>query len=565
MRVLGFDRIKEESFSRSLFFISFIASFFCVSLGQKKSFPFFSFLSSSVGYAFFWFFLCKSMKKGKERYWTSVLWFFLVESVQLFWFTSTKYMGPYILLVYVGLIFFIALQFGFLSTLFETEGKKLISLKNTFVLASLWTVLEYLREFYFSGFTWNPAGLSYSSSIGISFASLFGMYGLSFWVMWVNSFFLYSWGNPKRLFLWGVLALIPYLYGLSSQMFLGPTLDKKPLSVALVQTALFPEEKDFFPSEPAKYIPALHQWERIWGVLDPKVKVDLIVLPEASVTHGAADYVYPMRDFVRVWESYFGAKSLDVFPDLDLRFGKEVDGTWWVNNLFISQGLSNYFGADLIAGFDLYEGEKNYNAAFHFSPESQNIDFYKKRVLVPGGEYIPISSWQWASDFLRDEFGIGSFFSRGNEVKIFSGPFPLGVSICCEEVYPYLIRDFKKKGAHLLVNISNDVWFPSSSLPMQHFQHGCIRSAENGLFSLRATNTGVTSVIDCFGKSLHTLKPSEDEESVLYADCLISSYATPYSFWGDFPILGFSLTILLYTMSLSLYDRKSVFQSGLKL
>ena len=208
-----------------------------------------------------------------------------------------------------------------------------------------------------------------------------------------------------------------------------------------------------------------------------------------------------------------------------------------VTNAYIAQAMANHYKADVISGFDDRDGDRKYNAAFHFRPMEQAPERYEKRILVPVGEYVPFPNIRWLALFLSEQFGIGDSFDAGTDAKVFTSSLPIGVSICLEETYSSLIRDLRLKGARLFVNITNDVWFPRSRLPVQHFQHGRIRAAENGVYLLRACNTGVTGGIDCFGRAIATLAPSESERGVLYLTFPLKSFQTLYTWWGDGAIL----------------------------
>jgi apolipoprotein N-acyltransferase len=231
-----------------------------------------------------------------------------------------------------------------------------------------------------------------------------------------------------------------------------------------------------------------------------------------------------------------------------------------VSNGFLIQALSNHFQAEVIAGLDDREGNHVYNAAFHFLPQtrecaqknlhssSRQINRYHKQILIPLGEYIPFQEWKWLSDFSAETFGIASSFSPGNEVKIFSGIVPVGVFICLEEAYSQFVREIRRQGAELFVNLTNDVWFPESRFPWHHFDHGRLRAVENGVCLLRATNTGVTAAIDCFGEPIAIFPPSEKNGGILAVNIATRSCSTIYTFLGDIPILvfsGFFLTLFI--------------------
>lgn len=450
-----------------------------------------------------------------------------------------------ILVVYLFLCLAIGAQFGLLTLCIDG-----VSWKECLGLTGAWVLMEWSRLFFLSGFTWNPVGLALAdSSYAIQFASLFGIYGLSFWVMLVNFAALrlilektkrlapYCLG--RRSIIWLSLALVPYGFGLAQQTLLEKSLPEKAISIALVQTALLPEEKDYMPHLADSFMPPLDQWTRVLDFLKKK-NIELIILPEAAFPFGAKRAFYPLEMVKLFWQDHFGRDSLVDFPPIDVSAKK-------VSNSFLAQALSNHFQAELIVGLDDFdlEDKKKYNAAFFFCP-SKAPQRCEKRVLVPVGEYVPLRDVKFFADFVASQFGIEDSFDPGKEAKIFEGKIPIGVSICCEETYSALIREQRLKGAALLVNISNDAWFPFSKLPRHHFDHGRIRAAENGVCALRACNTGVTSAIDCFGAEVASLPVSEKSSGVLYLSFKVRDFKTLYTKWGDGAILSLSAILFFF-------------------
>lgn len=540
-----------------LFFFQIIVSLVLVGFGQSSWIPFLGIGAATLGYACFWYAMLQHFSRLRDRFFLSFGWFVIVQAIQLSWFTSIDYMGPLILVVYGCLICLIGLQFGCLVFFFNPVGTSKISLLNCLAMSGCWAILEWMRIFFFTGFTWNPVGLALAdSSYAIQFASLLGVYGLSFWVIFINSFGLSALGSWKRGAVWAVLSAIPYLYGLGQQEWVMKNISAEQVfSVALVQTAILPEQKDRFSSKMEAFIPPLSQWERIWEEMENAPPVDLIVMPEAAISMGANVPFYPIEIVKEVWESHFGKKSLVHFPPLIPPFavkGKyRGDEVLKVSNAFIVQAMANYFRASIIIGFDDEQGGLKYNAAFFFNPKNVKIERYEKRVLVPIGEYVPLSGFHWVSDFLSDQFGIGSSFDVGTDVKLFTATLPIGVSICLEETYSHLVRDLRLKGARLFVNVSNDVWFPRSRLPEQHFQHGRMRAAENGVCVLRSCNTGITGAVDCCGRVIQVLPPSEEKAEILYLSLPVRSFRTLYTFWGDGAILVSSAFFLILWLFIS--------------
>lgn len=544
------------------FWGSIIVSFLIVAFGHPAWISGAGILASTVGFALFWKAMLQIPSPAK-RFFLSMGWFASVQTIQLSWLATTDYMGPLILLVYLFLCAAIGAQFGLLSSLLGlwTSGKKIPWLA-CLSLSGCWVLLEWARLFFMTGFTWNPVGLALAgSSYSLQFASIFGIYGLSFWVIFTNLSVLklisaVDKGKFKTVFVKArkkiavccALAVFPYLWGIAQQSWVEWTHPpaSNSISVALVQTGLLPEEKDFFQDRSIAFVPPLDQWERVFVFLDSEKKMDLIVLPEAAFPFGAFRFNYPLELVKSAWERNFGKGSLKDFPSLELPFASKIASRWMVNNAFLTQSLSNHFGADVIIGLDDQdlEGNKKYNAAFHFHPQGKWPERYEKRTLVPVSEYIPLQQWEWISRFISDQFGIGDSFYPGDEAKIFRTPVPIGVSICVEETYSGLIRELRLKGAHLFVNVSNDVWFPRSQLPQHHFQHARVRSAENGVYTLRACNTGVTGGIDCFGRPLDLFPVSENDAGVLYLSFPIRFFQTFYTQWGDWAILGISIAFL---------------------
>ncbi len=606
--VAKFKNRRFWAFYRSNFATVFL-SFFIVAFGQTDWIPGLGILAACCGYALFWSSLLY-LSTMKERVFRSFFWFLGVQLVQLSWLATVDYMGPWIFLAYFFITFLLALQFGLLSAVLNPRS---VYFSDCLLMAGGWVLLEWSRLFVFSGFMWNPVALSLAdSNKAIQFASLFGVYGLSFWVIFVNAFGVYLMrifrNNPalsraktlkiddrKRhctgtieyrlrssmglqfsrwlnaaLFLWigmisvcrrnllylgavswSFLAAFPYLFGfLQEEWVLKKVPIERMYAVALVQTGILPEQKDVFFDRKEAFISPLGQWERIWSSLDVNTACDLMVLPEASVCLGAYRAGYSLEALKASWCYFFGEESLRFLPPLEFPLARKTvrNGRvfWRVTNAFIAQSLANYLNADIIAGFDDEEDSKKYNAVFHFRAGNGSQERYEKRVLVPIGEYVPFTGVEWFSQFLAKEFGIGDSFNAGEGPKLFSGELPIGVSVCVEETYSHLIRHLRLLGARLFVNVTNDVWFPRSRLPFMHFHHGRIRSAENGVYSLRSCNTGVTGVIDCFGKAVETAAVCEQGVRVLYHQFPVRSFQTLYSMWGDGAILGLSCLFVVF-------------------
>ena len=141
---------------------------------------------------------------------------------------------------------------------------------------------------------------------------------------------------------------------------------------------------------------------------------------------------------------------------------------------------------------------REYNSALIVGVDGARVGRYDKIHLVPFGEYIPFHN---LLAFAHKLTGRVSEFSRGDERKVFrlSG-HRYGVFICYESVFADEVREFAQLGAEVLVNISDDGWYGDTSAPWQHLNMARMRAIENRRWLLRDTNSGVTAVIDPYGR-----------------------------------------------------------------
>jgi len=161
--------------------------------------------------------------------------------------------------------------------------------------------------------------------------------------------------------------------------------------------------------------------------------------------------------------------------------------------------LVEELNAPLLAGYPDGVRESNgsvryTNSAGLIMPGRGLVRQYDKRHLVPFSEYFPMP-------FLnRFDFGQANFAS-GKELGLFSQlDVPFGVLICFESIFPEEARSLSRAGARYLVNITNDQWFGDSAAPYQHFEMNVLRCIENGIGMARAANTGISGILDPYGR-----------------------------------------------------------------
>ncbi len=138
-------------------------------------------------------------------------------------------------------------------------------------------------------------------------------------------------------------------------------------------------------------------------------------------------------------------------------------------------------------------------SAYLLDPAGNIAGVYDKRQLVPFGEFVPFGGV--LGKFIKPLAHLGGFSQGEHTQRIFNaGGYKIGVGICYEAIFPYLWRGYAREDADLLVNITNDGWYLDTAAPYQHFTASVFRAVENGRPFLRAANTGVSALIDSYGR-----------------------------------------------------------------
>jgi len=172
--------------------------------------------------------------------------------------------------------------------------------------------------------------------------------------------------------------------------------------------------------------------------------------------------------------------------------------------------LAREAGATLLIGSDQVEPLKAvaeqkaearyYNAAFLVKPDGQVGAVYRKMHLVPFGEYVPLKDLLF---FVGPIVEAVSAFTPGSDPVLMPvDGHMVSTAICYEVVYPHLIRQGVLNGAELLTTITNDAWYGETSAPFQHFELAAMRAIEQGRYLVRAANTGISGIVDPYGRVL---------------------------------------------------------------
>lgn len=192
-----------------------------------------------------------------------------------------------------------------------------------------------------------------------------------------------------------------------------------------------------------------------------------------------------------------GEKPLVIWPETALPFFVETNRAWQeeLRNFVVDIDCPLLFGAP---GIGHGSREEIYNRAFLMNKDGQLTGSYDKVHLVPFGEYAP----EWLKfDFLESLLqGVGVYSEGQSASPLRLGRLALGMLICYEGIFPWLAQERVEADANVLVDISNDGWFGNSPAPKQHLDLTLLRCIEQYRWLARATNTGISAIIDPYGR-----------------------------------------------------------------
>ena len=365
------------------------------------------------------------------------------------------------------------------------------------IYPTVWMLVEWLRGWFLTGFPWLNLGYSQLNTPLTGIAALFGVYAVS-WLTALTAamvlVILLTSKHKTRLLLAGALTVL----------FIGATV----LSVI--------------------------DWTDKQG--DP-IKVSLLQGNAPQITK---------------WDPEMIQSRLDLYANLT-RQHWDSDLIFWPENAmttFYHTLVDDYFNplvaeakqhnTDLVVGVPVLNEETGeYYSSFVVPGDKPEM--YHKRHLVPFGEFVPLES------FLR---GLITFFdlpmssfSRGSDEQapLKAAGQLLAPTVCYEDAFGEEVIDLLP-AATLLINGSNNAWYGDSFAPHQHLQISRMRAVETGRPLLRATTNGISAIIDHKG---YIVKRSPQFQTyVLSGEVQPRSGATPYVWWGNWPVVVLAFVIL---------------------
>ena len=333
-----------------------------------------------------------------------------------------------------------------------------------------WVATELLRTHTFFEFPWCLLGYSQHAFLPvIQVASVTAVYGVSFILAASSSLLAYALleadGPRRRAALGGLALLAVGAWGGGAWSMSRPIPETGRIVVGLVQGGVRQEDK---------WVP-----ENAWENVDRHLQ-----LTEEAARRGARLVVWP-------------ESAVPFLYDREAALATRLQET------VRRHGVHLFFGND-----DLEEtaggGRRIYVGAKLLSPEGRLTARYRKMHLVPFGEYVPLHAlFTMGGRVTAKLVQEVSDFSPGTEALTGDvNGHRVAVHICYEAIFPDLVRRFAARGAELLVNVTNDAWYGTTSAPHQHLAMAVFRAVENRRYLVRAANTGITAVVDPWGRVL---------------------------------------------------------------
>ena len=196
-------------------------------------------------------------------------------------------------------------------------------------------------------------------------------------------------------------------------------------------------------------------------------------------------------------------------------------------------------------------GDRWYNSLAVLRPDGTAAAVYDKHHLVPFGEYIPLAKWVALLGLPGVQPLTQGGFSAGDGPHLVRAPGlpPFLPLICYEAIFPNELQAPEGR-AEWLLQVTNDAWFGTASGPYQHFAQARVRAIEQGLPLARAANTGISAMVDPYGRVLDRLGLGE----VGFLDASLPGPLPPtlYVRFGDVPALAIAAAFLLLTGSVLL-------------
>ncbi len=414
-------------------------------------------------------------------------------AIDVRWVLTLTRFHPLVGAGYVLLVAYLAVPFGLAGQLVTWRGRTIKSWRGILLVAALFVLVEYVR-------TIGPLGMGFATLYAALYrvpwliqpAAIFGSWSITAFVAAINGSLYVAWRRKRLryalaaaglLLLQAAFWLVPV--GLGEQ--------DEALTIAVVSSNVDQDVK-----------------------LDARNLAELtdrfVALGERAITVGPDLVVFP--------ESFLPAYVLDA-------------------NAVFSRlaNLAKVGDTHLLFGTGTYRERRIFNSVVLVDANGRVLGSYDMVRPVPFGEYIPGRSF-------LEAIGLGSWIRSFLPVDLSRGagyePIgTIGTPICFESTFPTASRRLTQAGAELLITVTNDAWFARSSELRAHFSTAIFRAVENRRAVVQAANGGISGFVDRRGR----IRTETGAETVSADRIPLSSARTPYTRWGDVPLILLALFI----------------------
>jgi apolipoprotein N-acyltransferase len=470
-------KIKEKKtkqiFSARIFFLFILPSLSGVGMAFSFS-PLASFLFSWISLIPLFATADYYKENPWRRFWSGYLSGMLFFSLSFWWIGYVTILGTAALVAYLSLypaLWLLAL--GRPIVQFSSYSSK-TNLLNAINGANLWILLEWVRSWLFSGFSWNELGVSaYKSPLLLQICSLGGVLSLSWLLATINGLIFFLFRSLYRQ--------------LIAHSFYFPKLELLSLLLLLALCIFYGEHRLHTPSgQPA--------FKLRYAAIQPNIPQDL------NIT------IDPEAGFLE--EITLSRQSLGYFPDL-ICWPESPFGLDFFSSPKLLEPIRKLQQAQpfsFLSGSFKATGEELFNVAVLLKYPQEELELYAKNRLVPFGEFIPFAN---IFPFLRKLVPFQVDLTPGKTSNLFFLDNPklkIAPLICFEDTIASYVRKMAVQKPDLLIDITNDGWFKDSPGAFLHMINALFRTVELDIPLLRCTNTGVSVWIDQRGRIINILK-----------------------------------------------------------
>jgi apolipoprotein N-acyltransferase len=435
--------------------------------------------------------------------------------------------------------FYLGSYVGVFGLMFGIISKKLGLTAGLYAAPFVWVLLEFIRSnFFFMALPWGLLAHSQFQNLPvIQIASVTGTYGISFVIALVNSalaallmpavslikkaqsdFVKFRMLRGKVTIFGAAVILVTFSLIFGYQKISTP-LNGSPMKVSIVQGNIDQRKK-----WDRKYRKMIMQTYHDLTLVASKDAPDLIIWPETS-TPGSVNHSPHIYKYLKATAEEAGTYLL-VGSAQRQKFQKS------------DSDKANFF-----------------NSAFLLPPGGgkNKVQHYNKIRLFPFGEYLPLKDiFPWSFIDVSEVRG----YVRGNEYTVLElNGTRFAATICWENMFSQMVRKFVENGAQFIVNITNEAWFGETAAPVQFVSMNVFRAVENKIYVVRCANTGISCIIDPFGRVVKRVRDEKGKDVFVrgyFTDEIIplksNTFYTRYGDWFAWLCVVVSAIFLLFAL-----------------